>query len=240
MNGQAFTIPCPGYHIAADWYENGYNKEIVLILPGYTSSKKRYADFVKNVTQKSGASALVVDYSGHGESPFELDDTSPAQHFLEVIYAFDWLRTRYPKANISVIGTSYGGFHAAHLAKYRNFKSLVLRTPAMYQPADFYSIQARIDREYTTSVFRKNTKAIMEHPLFAQPTMFTGSTLLVVHERDEDVPTQTTDIYAKAFDAEVYIAKGFKHSTNNPKNPQSGLAEYYDAITQWLRKSSAE
>lgn len=227
-----------GYDIAADWYQNGDNESIVLILPGYTSTKKRYEDFIAHTLPEAGMSALVIDYSGHGESPFELNDTHPAQHFLEVIYAFDWLRAEYPKAKISVIGTSYGGFHAAHLTRYRDFKKLILRAPAMYQPKDFYSLQADIDRDFTSRVFRKDAVAVAKHPLFFQQSVFTGRTFLVVHERDEDVPTQTTDAYTKAFDATVYIARGFKHSMSDPDNPQSGFTEYYSVIAKWLRAES--
>ena len=68
------------------------NEEVVLILIGFTSNKSRYSEFAEAIVKETGKSVLVLDYSGHGESPFDLEDLTPAQNFLEVINVFDWLK----------------------------------------------------------------------------------------------------------------------------------------------------
>ena len=235
MDKKQITIPCTGYSIAADWYEGADPTKILLVLVGYSSTKERNADLTVAIASKANTNALVIDLSGHGESPFELDATRPAQHLLEAVAAFDWLRNAYPEATISVMGTSYGGFLAAFLTRFRDFEKLVLRTPAIYRPEDLYSVHADIDKELTGKGYRKDGDAVAKHPLFMQDALFKGPTLLVVHSEDEVVPTETTDVFEKAFSAETYIAEGFRHAFRDPANPQEKLVEYQNTIANWLK-----
>ena len=165
-------IPCVGYEIAADWYDG--NDEVLLVIPGWSSNKKNYEDLVGAITQQTGMSALVIDCSGHGESPFRLTDLMPAQNFLDVITAYDGLRKKHPNKTINVMGTSYGGFLAAQLVAYRQVNKLVLRAPAIYQPEDFYTQWGNIDREGERTMYRTDTEAIARHPLLNSVASFKG------------------------------------------------------------------
>jgi fermentation-respiration switch protein FrsA (DUF1100 family) len=235
MHKRQITIPCTGYSIAADWYEGDNKNEILLVFVGFGSTKERNTDFVADIVAKTQMSALVVDYSGHGESPFELGRIRPAEHLLETVLAFDWLRAQYPEAKISVMGTSYGAFMAAYLTRFRSFKKLVLRTPAIYEPSDFYSPHADIDK-LAVRTYRANSEAATVHPLFLQSPKFTGTTFLVIHEDDESIPKETTKVYQEVFSADTYVAKGFKHAMRDPANPREKFAEYQEAIAEWLMK----
>lgn len=234
MNVQIISIPCLGYSLAADWYENENSDKVIFALLGYSSSKERNRDFLMTLGEKSGANVLAIDLSGHGENPFELDKTRPAQHLLETVEVFDWLRNTHSDTKITVLGTSYGGFLAAYLTRYRNFHKLILRTPAIYLPADLYSLQNEIDRDYTSRIYRKDKQAVANHPLFQQASVFNGKTLLVIHELDENVPVQTTDIYKDVFSADSYVVAGFKHSMRDVSNPIENIPAYQDAIANWL------
>lgn len=234
----SFDIQCAGYSVKADWYESANINEIILSLIGWTSNRKSYSDILSAVCEKTGKSALVFDYSGHGDSPFDVNSTRPAQHFLEVIYAFDWLKEKYPNAKITVMGTSYGGYLAVQLTKYRLFDNLILRAPAIHRPADFYTLNGTLHSDKARAAkgaYRQDAKALAEHPLLARASSFKGKTLVVVHEHDAQIPRETTDAYIKAFNAEVYIAKGFPHSIHD--QPKGKINEYQDAIIQWLNKS---
>lgn len=241
MSPKLIEIICSGYSVAADWYDGKNSDEILLVLIGWTSKKSNQQDLVSAIVNATGKSALVFDYSGHGDSPFKLEETRPAQHFLEVIYAFDWLKDNYPDASISVMGTSYGGFLATQLTKYREFEKLVLRVPAIYKPSDFYTKWSDdgIDVEWTRNVFRKDVDALSKHPLLARASNFTGKTLVVVHDQDELVPKETTDAYIKTFSADTYIAEGFKHSFD-PSLPAEKITAYQNAITQWLKNEQLQ
>jgi len=236
MNLKQTTIPCLDYTIAADWYDGSNQTEILLTIVGYGSTKARNAEFIAEISEKTGMSGLALDLSGHGESPFELDDTRPAQHLLEVTAAFDWLRSTYPEAKISVMGTSYGGYMAAWLTRFRNFDKLVLRTPALYKPEDFYSSHRLIHKSDELVAYRKNTELITRNALFLQEPVFDGKTLLVVHGNDEDIPEETSSLYQENFAAETYLAEGFMHGFRDPRNPQDSLESYKVAVSDWLQK----
>jgi uncharacterized protein len=231
-----FEIECTGYSVKADWYKTENTNEIVLSLIGWTSNRKRYNDILSAICTKTGKSALVFDYSGHGDSPFDVNTTRPAQHFLEVICVFDWLKDKYPDAKITVMGTSYGGYLAVQLTKYRTFENLVLRVPAIYKPSDFYTLNKAINSDEGWAAkdeFRRDIDALAKHPLLARASSFKGRTLVVVHENDEQVPKETTDAFIKTFNADVYVAMGFPHSIYD--QPREQIIDYQNAISKWLK-----
>lgn len=235
MNKIEQQVPCPGYSIAADWYENGGN-ETLMIVPGYQSSKARQGELVSAVALKHNFNALVIDFSGHGNSPFALSETRPAQHLLEAICVFDWLAQEKPEQKISLMGTSYGAFQLAYLSRFRDFRKLVLRTPAIYRPEDMYTLSGSIPRQDIAEAYRKDSQALSHDPLFLQKPTFTGETLVVVHDKDEDIPTATSDIYIKSFNADVYVAEGMHHWSHDPANSTGALEASFTAISEWLIK----
>jgi pimeloyl-ACP methyl ester carboxylesterase len=235
MKPKSLKIECAGYSVDADWYEGDNTDEILLTLIGWTSNRKKYGDITSAIVKNTGMSALVFEYSGHGDSPFNVEKTRPAQHFLEVICAYDWLRGHHPNAKISVMGASYGGYMAAKLTEYRRISKLVLRAPAIYKPIDFYSLNGSINSDEgwaAKDAYRRDTEALKEHPLLANARSFNGRTLVVVHENDKSVPKETTDAYIKAFDADAYIAEGAPHSVGDMTRDQ--IVAYQKAISEWL------
>ena len=234
---KTFQIACSGYTVDADWYDGQNPDEILLTLIGWTSNRKRYGDILPPLIEKTGMSALVFDYSGHGDSKLDLSKTRPAQHFLEVIYVFDWLKEQYPNAKITVMGTSYGGFMATQLTKYREFDRLILRVPAIYRPEDFYTLNSQLNSDEgwaAKAAYRKDAEALAKHPLLARAARFKGKSLVIVHEHDQSVPTETTDAYIKTFGADVYLAKGFPHGFHEA--PQELIPAYLDNVAGWLSK----
>lgn len=232
---KSFKIPCVGYQIAADWYDGAAgNNNVLLVLVGYTSSKKRYEELVKAIVKKSGYSALVVDYTGHGESPYKIEELSPAQNFLEVITSYDWLANNHPEKTISVMGTSYGGFMAIQLTKYRTPKKLVLRVPAIYSPETFYTKWKDMDLEWIRQIYRTNSQNFVNHPLLKRASNFSGEAYVLTHEFDEACPKPTTDAITQAFHAKTWDAKGFKHALSESAYTNEQFEEYQNKIVEWL------
>lgn len=232
---KTIQIKCSGYSVYADWYPGKDKGRILLALIGLPSNRKNYGDILSAIVDKTGMSALVFEYSGLGDSPFIFEETRPAQHFLEVIYVFDWLSEKYPDAKISVMGTSYGGYLATQLTKYRNFDRLILRVPAIYTPSDFYSLNGKINSESgwaAKDAYRRNAEELAKHPLLARASSFKGKSLVVVHSKDEQIPPETTNAYIKAFNSDVYVAEGFPHSPADMSRQQ--IVDYQNHIGEWL------
>jgi esterase/lipase len=238
---KSFKIECVKYSISADWYEGSTSDRVLLILMGFTSTRSKQEEFTNYIVRATGASALVIDYSGHGESPFILEETRPAQQLLEVIYAYEWIKANYPKAKISVIGNSYGSFLAAHLVRYKSVEQLVLRAPAIYRPDalyDLWSLRLKDENTYRHSIeeYRTNEEELMNNPLFDEAATLVKHALVVVHEKDEIIPRQTSDAYIRAFNADSFIMDGFSHSVSQSNVSQEKIIEYQEQIARWLKQ----
>lgn len=230
-------IECDGYSVGADFYQGKNTDKILLTLIGWTSSKKTYGELLDAIVKNTGMSVLVFDYSGHGDSAVDVMQTTSAQHLAETKSVFDWLKSNYPKSQIAVMGSSYGGHLAAQLTKSREFNQLILRAPAIYKPSELNTLNGVINSDEgwaAKDAYRKDAKQIAKHPLITGASNFKGKTLVVVHENDEVVNKTVTDAYIKAFGADVYVAKSFPHSMRDV--PKKAKADYQKAISTWLTK----
>jgi esterase/lipase len=234
MNIEKITIPCIGYEIAADWYEG--NENILLVLPGFTSSKKNYEPLVSAIVEKTETSALVIDYSGHGESSFDIQDITISENFSEVVRVYDWIKDKYPGRSIDVMGTSYGGFFAAKLPAVREIRKMILRVPANYDPKDLYTPWRKLDREQIRNEYRVDPKNFTDHPVLAEAAHFKGDAYVLTHEFDESCPKASTDSFISAFNAETWEAKGFVHGFGKSNASPEQIEEYQNKIAEWLIK----
>jgi len=227
-------IECLGYELKADWYKG--NDNVLLVLIGFTSSKKSYKPLIDAIVAKNGTSALVVDYSGHGESPFDIQDITISENFSEVVRAYDWIKENHPKKTIDVMGTSYGGYFAAKLIKARSIRKLILRVPANYDPKDVYTQWKNLDQEQIRNEYRADPKNFDKHPVLAEGAKFKGEAYVLTHEFDQACPKTSTDPYIKAFSAETWEAKGFKHGFKMTNPTEEQAEEYQNKIAEWLSK----
>lgn len=232
---KTIAIECTGYSIPADLYPGNDNK-VLLVMHGWDSTRKSQEVLTNFLVNETGTTALVIEYSGHGDSPLDRWEIKPAQHFLEVITAFDWLRQQYPNAEISVLGTSYGAYMAVQLTKYREFKNLILRVPAIYRPQDFYSPNREVNGQYEKH-YREDEAFLDSHPLLARASNFKGRTLVVWHDQDEYIPKELVDKYIEVFHADSYCAKGWKHSFKVDA-PEAEQVAYRNAIRDWLQRGA--
>jgi dipeptidyl aminopeptidase/acylaminoacyl peptidase len=234
MKPKKFELQCVGYSVVADWYESN-NDKVLFNLIGFGSNIQKYNEFLSSLVKNANTSVLTIDYSGHGESPFDINDLTPAQNFLEVITAFDWLKDQYPDAEISVMGASYGGFLATQLTKYRTFDKLILRVPAIYKPENFYTTWKKYSIEEGLK-YRETAEKLVGHPLLKRASKFKGRSLVVTHELDDVCPKNSTMAFVSAFNADHIEAKGFKHSFGESDVTVIQINEYYKTIAEWLVK----
>jgi alpha/beta superfamily hydrolase len=233
MIAKEISIPIANYSVIADWYENTKATVTVLVFVGFGSHKSRQGELVKAIAGRAGVSALVVNLSGQGEGLFRMDEIVPAQHVMEAVFIYDWMKANYPKQTIYCMGTSYGGFVAAYLTRFREIDTLVLRTPAIYKPEDLYTRHQYIDKRVVRE-YRKNTELLLHHPLFLQPPLGNPKTLVVAHSNDESVPAETTSVYSDNFHATTYVAEGFVHAFRDSSNPKDAVDAYVRTVADWL------
>lgn len=231
---KSIQIECTGYSVAADLYECDNPDAVLLNLVGYSSNKERYREFMEALQEQIGCTILTFDYSGHGESPFNLPDLRPAQNFLEVIEVYDWLAEQHSNKKLFVMGASYGGFLAAKLTNYRKFDKLILRVPALYEPHLFYTKWRNMDRQ-ANRAYRNSGTNLQYHPLLRKADSFEGDSLVVTHELDDVCPPHSTQPFVEAFNADHWEAKGLKHGFGESNVAQEIKDAYYKKVADWLK-----
>lgn len=232
MNREEVKIDNVGYTLLADWYETPKG-QVLLVLPGFTSTKKKYEELIAALVSSTGYSALVLDYAGHGKSPFNLDDLSRADNFSDVVAAFDWLVQHYSQKKITVLGTSYGGFHSVYLTKFRTFENIIFRVPASYPEETLYTKLGEMKDGHSRE-YRHNPDSYIDHWLFTHTESVKGRALLVTHEFDTVCPPVATTPFAKAFDADTWEAPGFRHGFGESDVSEQQLQDYYKKLADWI------
>ena len=105
----------------------------VIFVHGLTGSKESSCQYADGLAEL-GYISFLFDMRGHGGSEGDIN-TALTKDFLEdCISGYDYLANRkdIDKDNISVVGSSMGGYLAAILTSKRDIKNLVLRAPADY------------------------------------------------------------------------------------------------------------
>lgn len=211
-------------------------KGALLLLPGYQSSRQKYAHLAEKIARKAHYNVLVVEYSGHGESNIPLHTIRQLQHIDEVLSSYEWLHHQNPDMTVSVMGTSYGGYLAAHIAKIKPIRHLILRVPAIYKPEDIYKHWGNMDRKWLVNHYRNNTDLLVKNPMFQERITHIPYRLVVVHENDEWVPVETTSQYHELLKGDTFIAKGFTHDVSQSELivGRVELEAYHRRIIEWL------
>lgn len=236
MSRTEIRIQNVGYTLAADWYETSKDR-VMLVLPGYKATKQKYEGLVSALVERTGYSALVLDYSGHGESPFDINDLSRADNFSDSVAAFDWLVDNYGDKKITVIGSSYGGLHAALLTKYRSFDQVVFRVPGAYPEESFYT-KIRGIKDLHAKEYRSNPENFVNNWLFTNADNVKKRALVVTHEFDTVCPPVATTPFVNAFNADTWEAPGFIHGFGESDVSEQQLQDYYKHIADWINNES--
>lgn len=230
-------IEMKGYTCKADFYDAGNPSQTVLYLIGHTSTKESYENLVTRVLDKTNMNALVLDYSGHGVSPFDLDDCTQDMNFAESIRAYDWISTNYPESEIFVVGTSYGGYFAALISGYRKVKKVIMRVPGAYSWDWFYTKWKDLINENERIVHRQSPEIVTENPVLRKAaSVHEGETYVLTHSEDTICPKVSTDAFIELFNAENWVAEGFIHGFADSNPTVEMMDEYQSKIAEWLKR----
>lgn len=211
-------------------------RPVVLVLHGWTSSTRRFPERIDPLI-KMGYVCVLFDMRGHGNTGYELAQYSRKDHLDDCLSAYDYISELedVDTDNISVLGSSYGGYMAVLVTEKRPVKNLILLAPAQYQNEMFTEPQLAQDEEERRQ-YRLQHHSPEDNHALAVIHNFKGKILLIQPELDEQVPAQVVSDYLEAMttDHTHKIIKGADHSFYNGDTNQQMISE----IEKWFRKLS--
>ncbi len=173
----------------------------ILIIQGWTGLKENSFGYAEALS-KLGFICLLCDSRGHGESEGDIETATMEDFTKDDQAVFDFLTKLegVDKENISVVGSSFGGYRAAFLTSKRPVKNLVLRVAADYSNDTFKIARAKAGGSENPEVMEWRKKPRNPNETYALEALnnFNGNVLIIESENDDMVPHQTVENYKNA------------------------------------------
>jgi len=236
MQTQYVTIPSPngtlqGTILSSPDFTG--KRPALLVIHGWTSAMHRYPSRVEAIVNM-GYIVVLFDLRGHGQTGGELALLSPHDHLNDCLAAYDYMVSLedVDKSNISVFGSSYGGYMASMLSAERKIDHMILNVPADY-PDDIFD-KPDMQRSDHTTEYRKHPRQPHEARAMSAISKYTGDLLFIEAEFDEQVNPQVMKNYLSAakvgYDYE--LIKGADHSMRNPGADEARIK----VMNKWFEK----
>lgn len=208
-------------------------RPVVLVIHGWTSAMDRYPKRVAPLVDL-GYTCLLFDMRGHGETGGELTTLSAKDHHEDCLAAYDYMvaMDNVDLSNVSVFGSSYGGYQASLLTSKRPVHHLVLKAPAQYDDGLFEVSDTQHSEQ--TDNYRLKHHTPQDNMALRAVNNFKGDILFIESEKDEVLPKQVMDDYREAitvkYDYELLI--GADHACHIPGTERA----YIDAMAKWFER----
>lgn len=189
-------------------YQGASKRPTVIALHGAGPSNRSHTQYLSETFIKNGENVVRFDFSGQGESSGTMQESSIAKRQDEAIAIIKHFHI--DTDNLTVIGTSMGGYIAASLAKFYPVKNLILFCPAAY---DVTAWNVPFNGGFT-DILRRDLSLLKSNvpELLAN---FTGNSLLLWAENDEIIPPLIVDMYESALSGKAnhatYVIQGSPH-----------------------------
>lgn len=205
----------------------------ILVIHGWTSEMARYPERVQPEIDM-GYIAVLFDMRGHGQTGGDLDTLSPHDHLDDCLAAYDYMMSldTVDPDNISVFGSSYGGYLASLVSAERKVHHLLLSVPALY-PDDIFD-QPKLQRSEYTTEYRKRELHANENKALKAVHDFNGDLLLIEAEHDEQVDPQVMKNFRSVAkeDYDYALIKGADHSMKNTGTNEARI----EVMANWFKK----
>ena len=183
------------------------------------SAKERAKEFFDESLFNTVPSIVTFDFSGHGERTGELKHSSLKQRAHEAQTAIELYTT---KKQLTVCGSSMGGYIALKMLSLYDIKNVILFAPALY---DKQAFEVPFNQGFSEIIRRPNSWG--ESDVLSSLEKFSGSLLLYIGKQDKVIPHGVIDLIDK-------------HSTNTQRKEIIRLDDCDHAITTWLNNHSDE
>jgi pimeloyl-ACP methyl ester carboxylesterase len=208
-------------------------KPAILVVHGWTSEMARYPERVAPEIDM-GYLAVLFDMRGHGKTGGRLGELSPKDHLDDCLAAYDYMigLPNADSSNISVFGSSYGGYLASLLTAQRKVHHLALNAPALYPDVIFD--MPKLQRSQKATNYRKQLHNPKEDKALSAISNFKGDLLLIQAEKDEVLPKEVMKSYCNAakngYDLE--LIRGADHSMKVPGTNEARIK----ILAKWFTK----
>lgn len=211
----------------------------ILFVHGWTSKKERSYQYA-NALAKLGYISFLFDMRGHGESEGNIHTATTKDFLDDVIAAYDYFIKieGVDKENISIVGSSFGGYLGVLLTTRKNVKRLALRVPADY-PNDAFNkpkMQNVGGHDPVVMAWRRQSRKPPETFALDAIAHFNEEILIIESGKDDVVPHATIQNYANA----VKDKRKLTHIVmkNAPHSIKEGpfRDEVEKILVDWFRK----
>lgn len=236
MQTQHVTIPTPNGNLKGMVLSNpdfSGKRPAFLVIHGWTSAMNRYPSRIEAIINM-GYVAVLFDLRGHGETGGDITLLTPHDHLNDCLAAYDYMISleNVDKNDISIFGSSYGGYMASMLSAERKVHKMILSVPADC-PDDIFDIPDMQRSEYTSAYYKREMQPHGAKALKAISS-FEGDLLIIEAEHDEQVDSQVVRNYRNAA-KEGYdhvVIKGADHSFKVPGTNEARLR----VMNNWFEK----
>lgn len=209
---------------------------LIIFLTGSGGVKERFKTIQQYFSEK-GYICVSFDFRGRGESSGKplhntlLDQIKDVNTVLSSMVKNENLN----KKDITIFGTSMGGFVAASVAQKLKAKNLILSAPAAYLPAAENKPQEAINT-YSRILPTLKEKITQSRGL-REIVKFTGNLLIIEHEKDFFIPEWLCKKYFKlahkAKSKKFIVLKDIEHAV---LANESWKRELNLTISNWLER----
>lgn len=180
----------------------------ILILHGAgKATKERAQPLAKRIVTETGQGVFTFDFSGHGESSGQLNQSSLRKRVDEANAAWQFLSHDEP---LTIFGLSMGGHIALEMLAHHNVKNLVLFYPGLYAREAF---DVPFDERFSQTIRR--TDSWRDASVLENLKNFTGNLIIIWGENDAVVPRGVVDLlYETATNAqskELFVVPAGEH-----------------------------
>jgi uncharacterized protein len=216
------------------------NAPAALFVHGWGGSQQQYLPRARAVGAL-GCLCLTFDLRGHVLTHPQHDTVTREDNLRDVLAAYDVLRSRpeVDRANIALIGSSYGAYLAAIATSLRPARCLVLRAPALYKDEGWDVPKTRLRLDPDFAAFRRRDVHPADNRALCACAEFRGDVLVVESGQDEIIPRATVANYLRAFsDARSLthrVIEGADHGLSSAHHKQA----YSNLLLAWMGETLA-
>lgn len=247
MIAERFAVENAGRTLVGDWYHDQVGEKIIILIPGYSSHRKRNGpSAILRSMLDEGHACIAFDPSGCGESDGDIGQMTISDWVEDTLAIIAFAKSRGYN-EFALIGTS-GGSQVAlgAAAKEPAITRLALRSAI----ADYQSIRAMQQgeegiKQWRETGFREYVNGegkplqisyqffedAGQYKIASLKDKIACPTLIINGDQDTNVPIDQAYELQEALDAKLVVVKGAEHDLKI----DGRLAQSEQALQEWFR-----